>query len=97
MVALVSFDECVDFSLRSLDICFDLKEKQGEFLREKYNKDFVGILPTGYGNRLVFQLLPYLQQRKFGSQRPMLVLGMCPLNSLMEDQCATLRENGLHV
>lgn len=81
-----------------MGIDFDLKEKQIEILKALYTgKDCVGILPTGYGKSLIFQLLPYFLQRKFGSSEPKLVLTVCPLSSLMEDQCMALRKKGLRV
>lgn len=93
-----SFEECVTFSVKSMGIDFDLKEKQIEILKALYTgKDCVGILPTGYGKSLIFQLLPYFLQRKFGSSEPKLVLTVCPLSSLMEDQCMALRKKGLRV
>lgn len=54
-----SFEECITFSVNSLGIDFDLKEKQIVILKALYTgKDCVGILPTGYGKSLIFQLLP---------------------------------------
>lgn len=85
-------------SSEKLGIDFDLKEKQIEILKALYTgKDCVGILPTGYCKSLICQHLPYFLQRKFGSSQPKLVLTVCPLNSLMEDQCMALRKKGLRV
>ena len=68
-------------------------------------KDVIGVLPTGYGKSVLFQLLPYiLPQKDKKDVNDNIVLVVCPLNSIIEDQirflcsigiqCGTLRVRG---
>ena len=92
MAARVNFTEFLQFSLNSLRITFPLKEKQTECLRNLYNlHDIIAVLPTGYGKSLIFQLLPYLNQRKCNRQKTMIVMMVVPFNSIMKDQVQTLQ------
>ena len=92
---MADFTNCIEFALQKLGIKFDLKEQQLEILSTLYeDKDCIGVLPTGYGTSLIFQLLPYFMQRKHGKDEPMIVLVVTPLNSIMEDQVASLGSRG---
>ena len=93
---MATFIECLEYAKEKVKFTGELKDKQAEILHKLYvGKDCIGILPTGYGKSLIFQMLPFFLQRKFGLAEPKLVLVMCPLNSLMEDQCLSLRERGI--
>ncbi len=59
----------------------------------------VGILPTGFGKSLIFQLLALLVTEKFKRQgvekRDGTILVICPLRSLMEDQLREVADLGI--
>ncbi|PJE77469.1 hypothetical protein CI610_03607 [invertebrate metagenome] len=72
-----------------------LKEKQIETLRALYeDHDCVSVLPTGYGKSVIFQLLPWFCQLKMEKRKPMSVIVVSPLNSLIQDQVITMRKKG---
>ena len=52
-------------------------------------------LLTGYGKSLIFQLLPSLFPMKSDSNN--IVIVVCPLNSIIENQINTLRSRNLNV
>ena len=56
-------------------------------------KDVIGVLPTGYGKSIVFQLLPYIYE--YHSEQESMVLVVAALNALIEDQVKYLRGKGL--
>ena len=90
------FDSSLDFAMNSLNLPFKLKAKQVDTLRALYSgQDVIAVLPTGYGKSIIFQLLPWLMQAKHGRPRPMIVLVICPLSSIMQDQVESLRERGI--
>ena len=78
-----------------------LKVKQVICLESLYfKKDFVAVLPTGYGKSLVLQLLPRLLRereeiRATTSVKKSVVLVVSPLNALMYDQISKLRARGV--
>ena len=51
--------------------------------------DVVGVLPTGFGKSMLFHIMPYLIPVK---TRKNIVLVVCPLNSIIEDQLRVLTE-----
>ena len=60
--------------------------------------DVIGVLPTGFGKSILFQLLADLMPRKVDGRREdqhNIVLIVCPLNSIMEDQINFLRRTGI--
>ena len=69
--------------------------------------DVLAVFPTGYGKSLIFQLLPMLfcgEEREKGGIVPSsltdltsIVLVICPLNSLINDQVQKLLTTGLRV
>ena len=52
----------------------------------------VAVLPTGYGKSLIFQILPFFLPPKCSRN---IVIVVCPLTSIIEDQVKTLRERGV--
>ena len=71
-----------------------LKVKQYKILDAILSgKDVIGVLPTGYGKSIVFQLLPYIYE--YHSEQESMVLVVAPLNALIEDQVKYLRGKGL--
>ena len=51
--------------------------------------DVVGVLPTGFGKSMLFHILPYLIPVK---TRKNIVIVVCLLNSIIEDQLRVLRD-----
>ena len=47
--------------------------------------DVIGVLPTGYGKSITFQLLSDLLPAKFDDKNNIVIV-VCPLNSIMEDR-----------
>ena len=90
------FSEALSFAKKSLDIEYRLKDKQLQTLQYLYEgEDCISVLPTGYGKSVIFQLLPWLFQYKRRAQTPLIVIIVCPLNSLMQDQVMTLSSKGV--
>ena len=72
------------FCLKPLQVkCF-------EYLLNGY--DIIGVLPTGFGKSLLFQLLPNFLPVKEDKN---VVIVVCPLNSIIEDQLKVLGERGI--
>ncbi|XP_060084050.1 bifunctional 3'-5' exonuclease/ATP-dependent helicase WRN-like [Ylistrum balloti] len=93
---MADFFTCIEFAKTHLNFKHELKEKQVQTLQNLYEgRDVISVLPTGYGKSIIFQLLPWLFQRKYDSSTPCIVLVICPLNSIMEDQVMGLRERGI--
>lgn len=91
------FDEALQFAKECLNINFELKEKQIQTLKSLYEgHDTMAVLPTGFGKSIIFQLLPFLFQRKLGQHQPMISLIVTPLNSIMQDQVRSLSKLGIN-
>ena len=72
------------FCLKPLQVkCF-------EYLLKGY--DIIAVLPTGFGKLLLFQLLPDFLPVKADKN---VVIVVCPLNSIIEDQLNVLEERGV--
>ncbi|XP_033726941.1 uncharacterized protein LOC117316460 isoform X2 [Pecten maximus] len=96
---MASFEQCLKYSLDNCPLFKEnkitLKEKPIETLRALYeDHDCVSVLPTGYGKRVIFQLLPWFCQLKMEKRKPMSVIVVSPLNSLIQDQVITMRKKG---
>lgn len=80
--------EVLDYFTRRYFLVPELKERQYELLAKVLNRESVlGILPTGYGKSLVFQLFSIIVPRT--------TLVVSPLRSLILDQIQNLRRLGL--
>uniref|UniRef100_A0A8W8KTZ8 DEAD/DEAH-box helicase domain-containing protein n=1 Tax=Magallana gigas TaxID=29159 RepID=A0A8W8KTZ8_MAGGI len=91
------FDEVLEFAKEFVNINFELKDKQIQTLKSLYEgHDTMAVLPTGFGKSIIFQLLPFLFQRKLGQQQPMISLIVTPLNSIMQDQVRSLTKLGIN-
>ena len=55
-------------------------------------KDVIGVFPTGFGKSLIFHLLPYALPTK---KTKNIVLVVCPLNAIIEDQLKILKIRGI--
>jgi superfamily II DNA helicase RecQ len=54
----------------------------------------IGVLPTGYGKSIIFQLLPFLHEYHSMSEAGNIVIVVASLNALMEDQIKSLGKRG---
>jgi ATP-dependent DNA helicase RecQ len=92
--------------LCNLKICglnFVVKKEQEKALKSLFfGKDVVGILPTGFGKSLIFQLLVLLMSEKFQRQlrqgqlnRNTTILVICPLRSLIDDKLTEVQDLGI--
>ncbi|XP_062587288.1 uncharacterized protein LOC134248910 [Saccostrea cucullata] len=98
---MASFDEYLQFAIHNSPILreksFELKEKQLQTLKALYEvKDCISVLPTGYGKSVIFQILPWFAQCMRQKDKPMTVIVVCPLTSLMQDQVLALRKSGIN-
>ncbi|XP_046546635.1 ATP-dependent DNA helicase RecQ-like [Haliotis rubra] len=89
-----NFETSLNNAKHQLNINFELKDQQLSTLRHLYEgNDCIAVLPTGYGKSAVFQLLPWLLQKDLSV--PGMVIVVCPLNSLMQDQVMSLCDRGI--
>ena len=98
--ASCSFESCLSIVLSHLEhrgFFFQLKDKQKRALRSLFEgTDVVGILPTGFGKSLIFQLLVTEKFKRQGvEKRDGTILVICPLRSLMEDQLREVADLGI--
>jgi superfamily II DNA helicase RecQ len=98
---MASFDECLQFAIHNCPILhekkIELKDKQLQTLKALYEvKDCISVLPTGYGKSVIFQILPWFAQCMHQKDKPMTVIVVCPLTSLMQDQVLALRKSGIN-
>jgi superfamily II DNA helicase RecQ len=96
-----TFQGCIEFAVQNCPFFAKsnivLKEKQLDTLKTLFNgQDCISILPTGYGKSIFFHLLQWFAQHKFQSERPMTVLVVSPLNSLMKDHVLNLTRSGIN-
>lgn len=90
-----SFDLALAATLEDLNFHFPLRDEQITALKcflEK--KDVFGVLPTGYGKSLIYQLAP-LVGRRMGLYNNPLVVVVSPLLALMDDQVQEAEKLGL--
>ena len=55
-------------------------------------QDVIGVLPTGFGKSMLFHLLPHFIPVK---KTKNIVIVVCPLNSIIEDQLKVLKARGI--
>ena len=55
-------------------------------------QDVIGVLPTGFGKSVLFHLLPHFIPVK---KTKNIVIVVCPLNSIIEDQLKVLKARGI--
>ena len=74
-----------------------LKDEQRKAVKQLYGKkDLVGVLPTGFGKSLIFQLLVLLENRDpNGHTQTASVLVICPNTSIINDQIFEVESMGL--
>jgi superfamily II DNA helicase RecQ len=96
-VSLNSFFHGIGFALQKckFDDVF-LKVKQYKILDALISgRDVIGVLPTGYGKSIIFQLLPFLHEYHSISEAGNIVIVVAPLNALIEDKIKRLRKRGV--
>ena len=90
--------QILNSSISSYDNTITLKEKQEESLLHiiKYANgcDVVISLPTGYGKSMVYTLLPHALRLKRNVEKGM-VMVVCPLNIIQQDQIMTMTAKGV--
>ncbi|XP_069123906.1 ATP-dependent DNA helicase Q1-like [Argopecten irradians] len=93
---MADFDTCISFAKQAIGFGHTLKDKQLQSLKKLYNgNDVISVLPTGYGKSIIFQLLPWFFQRQHNLPLPGIVIVICPLNSIIQDQVISLRSKGI--
>ncbi|XP_055053684.2 ATP-dependent DNA helicase RecQ-like [Misgurnus anguillicaudatus] len=91
----LSFEAALAATLEDLNLCFSLREEQITLLKSFLsNKDVFGVLPTGYGKSVIYQLAPLVGKRMGLSHNPLVVV-VSPLIALMEDQLKEATKFGL--
>ncbi|XP_053376978.1 uncharacterized protein LOC123531137 [Mercenaria mercenaria] len=91
-----SFQKSIEYAKKSLKIAFEFSDKQLEAMESLYNlRDTLAVLPTGSGKSVIFQVLPWLLQKPLKADKPLVVIIISPLNSLMQDQVTSLCEKGI--
>ena len=89
------FERALSDSLKDFPHIPCLKEEQKRCLRSVADKkDVFGILPTGFGKSLIFQLLPRLSRELWKLERTT-VLVVTPLVAIMKDQVEEMNRLGL--
>ena len=82
----------VDLAALASDLGFVLKSEQKEAVESLLKgRDVFGVLPTGFGKSLIFQLFVLAKNRASKSpnvERPTIIV-ICPLKSIMEEQIAS--------
>ena len=63
-----------------------------QYLLDGY--DVVAVLPTGFGKSLIFHLLPQFLPPRSKTEQSIVVV-ICPLNSIIEDQLGRLENEGI--
>ncbi|XP_063043616.1 ATP-dependent DNA helicase RecQ-like [Engraulis encrasicolus] len=90
-----SFDSALATTLEDLDIHFTLRDQQITALKFFLQKrDVFGVLPTGYGKSLIYQLAPLVGRRMGLLHKPLVVI-VSPLLALMDDQVQEAEKLGL--
>ena len=76
-LSLNSFFHGISFALRHCKFRDGfLKVKQYKILDAiLFGKDVIGVLPTGYGKSIIFQLLPFIQEYLLGKDTIVIVIG----------------------
>ena len=88
--------EKVTYLFKRIQLSLEKNQVTGFFLKPKQvacfdyllqGVDVLAVLPTGFGKSLLFHLLPELLPRKSENN---IVIVVCPLNSIIEDQIKIL-------
>ena len=92
------FEQAISSTLNDLGLVSLKKEQRQAVEAIVMNcRDVLGVLPTGFGKSLIFQVLPGVfdfMSRNLSKDRA-IVLVVSPLNALMRDQISKLNERGV--
>ena len=110
-MAVFAFLRALSFAVGKSDISVLFKVGQVRALEAIYlGQDVLGVLPTGYGKSLIFQLIPDLiafrrhelllsdvsdQCSDVEVRRDTIVIVICPLDSLMANHTESLIQKGI--
>ena len=82
------------------DICLKLEQKLCLKNLVIKRKDVLGVLPTGYGKSLIYQLLPKIfsqfWKEKTGETKSFPIIVVSPLELIRTQQVARLTANGIN-
>lgn len=85
-----TIEDCLEFAKKKKNEIQTLKEKQ-EALRILYdNRDVIFVLPIWYGRSIIFQMLPFMMQKKNSNCDLPIVIVVMPFNAIMQDQVMDL-------
>ena len=105
-MAVTAFIQALNFAVVQCDVSVVFKVAQVRAIEAVYlGRDVIGVLPTGYGKSLIFQLIPDLisfkrhtmssDQTVGDVQRDSVIIVVCPLDSLMANHSQSLVERGI--
>ena len=107
-MAATAFLQALNFAVVECDVSVVLKVAQVRALEAVYLvRDVIGVLPTGFGKSLIFQLIPDLinfKRHTMSSEqtggcgdvkRDSVVIVVCPLDSLMANHSESLILRGI--
>ena len=92
------FEQAISSTLNELGLVSLKKEQRQAVEAIVMNcRDVLGVLPTGFGKSLIYQVLPGVFDFISGSscKDRAIVLVVSPLNALMRDQISKLNERGV--
>ena len=92
------FEQAISLTLNELGLVTLKKEQRQAVEAIVMNcRDVLGVLPTGFGKSLIYQVLPGVFDFISGSscKDRAIVLVVSPLNALMRDQISKLNERGV--
>ena len=93
MTAKLVFAGAIAFSLEKLDV--SLKAEQRSAIKAMYEgRDVFVCLPTGYGNSLCYQTLPFVMDHKDNRAQASAVLVVSPLIAHLHSSLITHRSYG---
>ena len=89
------FERVLDESVQKFEHINSLKcEQKACIMSIARKKDVFGILPTGFGKSLIFQLLPHVLKELWKVERSTVIV-VTPLISIMTDQVSHLNNLGM--
>ena len=107
-MAATAFLQALNFAVVECDVSVVFKVAQVRALEAVYlGRDVIGVLPTGFGKSLIFQLIPDLinfKRHTMSSEqtggcgdvkRDLVVIVVCPLDSLMANHSESLILRGI--
>ena len=105
-MAVFSFLRSSNFAVEKCDVSVIFTCKVGQVCALEavfFGRDVIGVLPTGHGKSLIFQLIPDLiafkmnvrDERDAEVKRRSIITIVCPLDSLIENHAKSLNENAL--